>query len=342
MWLAPWFGGLDSRYVDALKVAEPGWTVRLITTSAGLTSLGRDAVVLEPRLRTWRWVLPTLRLLLGRRARVGLLDDTWDPRFLVLWLLKAQCRVLVVHDAEPHDAVNRHRWRWQRTLKKWTRGKSAMMICFSEHVAVQLRERHPRTPVRVVRLLPELPVEHLDGQHADLLNFCVLGRMSAYKNVSMALGGWAALTEERPDLPASIRLVIAGHGAAETTKDSSIPARVDVLDRNLSESELAALIRSSVAVVVCYSSGSQSGLVSLANAFGRPVIVSRLPGLLEYQPSKELVADTASELCAAMYLAWQRNQHFSAAAAAFAQRELEPVAVAGALAAELRSAELCA
>ncbi|MDP9164480.1 MAG: glycosyltransferase family 4 protein [Actinomycetota bacterium] len=326
--MAPWFGGLDARYA-AIGQRALGMHIDLVGTDAGLTrpvdhplTLRLSARLATPRALTG--FLIALRRLPGK-ADLAVLDDTWDPRFILLWLLKSRRRALVVHDARPHDLSNDHKHRWQRWLKAWGRRHTTHVICFSRHVAKELdgTGQFPKlSRVDVITLLPEFAARP-DGATPAARYFLMPGRFSEYKNVPLVLEAWGLL-------PASIRdhyeLRLAGAGSRMA--GTTLPSGVSINDRRLDEGELAQLIAGATAVLVCYTQASQSGISSLASALGVPVITTPVGGLSEYQPSTELIAATPEQVVDAICAVISSGTLHRKRAAAFSAQRFAASSVA--------------
>jgi glycosyltransferase involved in cell wall biosynthesis len=124
----------------------------------------------------------------------------------------------------------------------------------------------------------------------DLLLLC-FGAVRPYKGIDLAL---AALPHVDPGL--TVRLVVAGRfwegreRYDEQIRRLGLTSRVEIRDRYVSNKETALLFAAADAALLPYRSASQSGVVGLAFAHERPVIVTRVGGL------PDAVADGADGL----------------------------------------------
>lgn len=331
LWLAPWFGGLDARYLAILR-EHLDVDTKLIATDAGLVRApdAHTESCLSAGLKGWISWLHFLAVVAKRMwtRDIALLDDTWDPRFIALWIMGGKHRFLVVHDAVPHDADNEQRHEWQRLLKSLCRRRSQNVICFSHAV----RERVMNSPdfrrvrnVTVVSLLPEIERRPLERSPLGRPYFLVPGRFSPYKNVSMVLDAWDLMD---PKARATCGLRFAGKGSRAQVMNHPLADEVEVVDRALSEDEFAAQVAGAQGVLVCYSAASQSGVACAALAEGVPVVTTRVGGLTEYQPSPDLIVESPQQLADALTRLTRDPEQYRGAARDFASKRFSPAEVA--------------
>jgi len=112
------------------------------------------------------------------------------------------------------------------------------------------------------------------GRRSEDGSFRVLlfGRIFAYKGLEDLILAEAALGESVPGL----RIVIAGRGddPSDFRPMMGDPGRYDIRHRFIEDEEVARLFVDADVVVLPYTEASQSGVLNLAAAFGRPVIVT--------------------------------------------------------------------
>lgn len=98
------------------------------------------------------------------------------------------------------------------------------------------------------------------------------GRIMAYKGLTTLLRAERAIGGRIGDL----RVVLAGRGDNPWTfrHEMGDPSRYEVRNRWIEDPETAQLFLDSDVVVLPYSEASQSGVLNLAAAFGKPVIVT--------------------------------------------------------------------
>ncbi len=114
------------------------------------------------------------------------------------------------------------------------------------------------------------------------------GGLLAYKGLDLladALGGFGPWPE--------MEMRIVGHGPESAALDAlrALPS-VQVENRWVAEADLGALIGWADLVVLPYREASQSGVAAVALAAGRPVLATRVGGLVE-----QLGAEPLARLC---------------------------------------------
>lgn len=99
--------------------------------------------------------------------------------------------------------------------------------------------------------------------------FLFIGRLKAYKGIDRLIKAW--------DKTISGSLVIAGDGKFS----HELPENTLLINRWLSEGEIAYLIEKADVVIFPYTSASQSGLIPFARNKGKTIIASRLTGFVQ-------------------------------------------------------------
>ena len=100
------------------------------------------------------------------------------------------------------------------------------------------------------------------------------GRIRPYKGVE-------TLIDCARFLPDDVEIVIAGEGAGMYRQDAVNDTRITLMDRFLTEEEIAELCRQCCVVVTPYVDASQSGIVPVAYAFSKPVVATDVGALPE-------------------------------------------------------------
>ena len=233
----------------------------------------------------------------------------WDVPFALLLKL---CRVkvlTVVHEVEAHPGdINGGFYRLQGIMVRL----SEAVVTLSHHVARQAGARwpgktmvgtfHPPFGFADLHPPPPVPLAAPEGP----LRLLVVGRMWGYKGTAMALDAF----ERLPAGSARLRIVGQGDGLPPGRHD---PGRgVVVENRWLSEAELVAEIDDAEIVLFPYTEASQSGLIPLCLARGRPVVATPVGGLAEQvRPAAAglVASETSAEAVAAAigHFAAERN-----------------------------------
>lgn len=115
-----------------------------------------------------------------------------------------------------------------------------------------------------------------DVPEEDMILF--FGRLSEYKGIEVLCRA-ERLLAERLD---GYRVLIAGEGdASRYLPEVGSSGRVEIVNRFLPDDEVAQLFQRARVVVLPYTQASQSGVLAIALAFGKPVVVTAVGGLPE-------------------------------------------------------------
>jgi D-inositol-3-phosphate glycosyltransferase len=194
--------------------------------------------------------------------------------------------VAVCHNAKPHDLYPG----WRRATRRALTAAD-LLLCHSQAVSDVFGRMLPQLPRRVVPMPLLVPLAGEIGRedarrrlgirrNGRLVLFA--GHARRYKGIDVLLAAW-----DKAQLPNMAGLVIAGESylggdrlkvaAARCRRSSSIR----VIDRYLSDDELAAWLGAADVLVLPYVRASQSGLLGAAVAAGTEVIATSTGGLGE-------------------------------------------------------------
>lgn len=188
--------------------------------------------------------------------------------------------VTTVHDVEVHPGD-----RETQTLPQWATTLAARqsgdLVVHGDRLQALAARRFGKAAERVhVLSHPALPryaaLAAREGlaRRANSGGFSVLmfGRLYAYKGLGHLVAAERLLGDAVPEL----RVVIAGRGddPAALLPAMGDPARYDIRHRFIEDREVAQLFLDADVVVLPYVEGSQSGVLNIAAAFGRPVIAT--------------------------------------------------------------------
>jgi glycosyltransferase involved in cell wall biosynthesis len=192
--------------------------------------------------------------------------------------------VTTVHDVFPHPG-DRFRVPGSAYTNRIPYYQSRHLIVHAQLLKDQLQQHFNRPPERVTVL-----------QHGELGNFyrhwseskpvereantlLFFGRIWPYKGLRYLIDAMPLIADCIPD----IKLIIAGRGENlnQHFPNGVDPNRYEIMDRYISQSEVAVLFQRSVVAILPYIEASQSGVAALAFGFGVPVIASRVGGLAD-------------------------------------------------------------
>ncbi len=188
--------------------------------------------------------------------------------------------VTTIHDVDVHPGDSD-----TRTLPAWA---PRLMVRQSPHIVVhgeglkQLVLERFSKPANNVHILshPAIPRyaelakrQKMTPCRADgVIRVLLFGRIFAYKGLEHLVRAEARLKDCSPDL----HFTIAGRGDDPWVYQPLMgdPRRYDILNRYIEDAEVAQLFLDTDIVVLPYTEASQSGVLNVAAAFGKPVIVT--------------------------------------------------------------------
>ncbi|GIV17582.1 MAG: hypothetical protein KatS3mg022_3017 [Armatimonadota bacterium] len=244
-------------------------------------------IKLRNPLYWWQRAVGVWRGIRHFRADVIHLQEVADP--FLNWLfvrLKRVPLVLTVHDPTPHlgEVGFMKYYHRRRPLVEAVRRRADWIIVPGGDTRRQLLDLHPEMTEQRVRVIPLGVYDYFlrwqrpdySEQPGTLLFF---GRINAYKGLGVLLEAWERVVTECP----TARLVIAGQGYDLPVYRERIlrDPRCVLIDRFVSSQEVAQLFTEASVVVLPYVEATQSGVLSVAFAFGKPAVVTSVGSLPE-------------------------------------------------------------
>lgn len=155
-----------------------------------------------------------------------------------------------------------------------------------------IRQYCPNVPVHILPHpsflghFPPPPAKRVARDHLRLANddFLLLtfGAFKPYKNTSFLLDAWEALASRSHNSGSSLILAGAWHDDDETKRRARLLPGVALVDRRLSDDELALFLAASDAAIFSHHDIWVSGAAILAMTFGLPVLAPSNSGLGDY------------------------------------------------------------
>jgi glycosyltransferase involved in cell wall biosynthesis len=239
----------------------------------------------KPRLRS----PANLRMLAQVRGIIGRLRldvvhllavNPWFNLGLVAWRLPHL--VTTIHDPVMH-AGDRSQRKIPQVVRDLPIRYSQRLIVHGQALKEVLLERHGISPdqVSVVPLGEFSIYRHWNKQTWPELEGTVLffGRIWPYKGLDYLIAAEPAISAACPQT----RFVIAGRGEDLGRYCSMMahPERFEVLNEYIPREEVPRLFQQASVVVLPYTEASQSAVIPLAYAFGKPVVASAVGGIPE-------------------------------------------------------------
>ena len=190
--------------------------------------------------------------------------------------------VVTVHDHTPHLGDRGGR-KTPQALMNIAFRRANRVIVHAERLKQELVERRgiPRGVIDVVPMIAfesPAPTEGtIDERDPSVVLF--FGRMWPYKGLDVLIRAEPLVTARVPD----VRFVIAGEGEdlAPYRERMVHPERFTVINRFVSIEERGELFAQASVVALPYLEASQSAVVPLAYAYGKPVVATTVGGLPE-------------------------------------------------------------
>ena len=222
--------------------------------------------------------------------------------------------VVVVHNAQPHESFP-----FADPATRFALRRAGRFVAHSQTEADVLAMILRRADVAVTPLPPNLSIRPQQPAQRPPWRLLFTGYVRSYKGPDVAIEAMRYLPEQFPAV-----LTIAGsfwhqyEDLRALVDRHDLSERVVMLDRYLSDREMADMIADHHMVLAPYRSASQSGVIPLSLAAGRPVIASRVGGLAEQVPdgAGALVEPDHPKALAAAVLAVAERYDAACAAAA--------------------------
>ena len=254
--------GIDEKLIISLKTlrGKLGFIRRVLSIYSLLKQVGRvysevlpDTVMFPMQQALDPFVLPYVR----RISR------------------KNNCRVVVwIHDFQAHPGDFRF---LDKILKLVAFKNATHLVALSQGVADKLQ---CIVKLPVIRLTLPLAIRTHSSNSIDkegVINLLFFGRMRKYKGIKRLASVWNNYLVN----DTSWRLTIAGQGSEKLIrKFFSEGPRCELILRYLTDEEIDGLFSDSTIILLPYDEASQSGVINQALEYGKPYVVTPIPGLV--------------------------------------------------------------
>lgn len=215
------------------------------------------------------------------------LQETNDYRFLLLRLLIKRPHVLTVHDVQDHPGEQLDRK--GRTVVNYLRKTASGIFVHGVFLKNIFCAMHPSLAHKVTVInhghfeifkcfMPRITDGILRPHDGQTILF--FGRISRYKGIGILLKAMESVFASCP----GVRLVIAGRGDSLgqfAEYFERYPRKIELLNRFIRNEEVSELFNGADLVVLPYTEASQSGVIPIAYAHGKPVVVTSVGSLPE-------------------------------------------------------------
>ena len=177
--------------------------------------------------------------------------------------------IRVIHDAKKHPG---DLWPGRLTIRAMMR-HSDNIVTLSKSVAKELPSPHKAkiviTKIPAFQSITQANIRDIQVREEYAL---IIGRIKRYKGIEVLLSAWSIFESK-----SNLQLVIAGEGQLPRITEK----RIKVINRWLEEGEMHQLIQGAKFVVFAYQETSQSGLIPVAMAYAKNILITPLNGLVE-------------------------------------------------------------
>lgn len=245
------------------------------------------------------WRIPLLRSKLRRRLRadrteliVELMPHVWSSFVLPVARAERVRYIAVAHDAAKHPGD--YRTNLLKRLLDRTMHEADAVQTLSAAVSTQL-VKDKGLPGDKVRALfhPDLHYGESTVRQPPRLGepfrLLWIGRIMEYKGLAMFLDAVEMLRDEGHNM----QIGIFGEGALHRCAERLAALGAEVVNRWLSEAEIATILPRFHVVVLSHIEASQSGVAAMAFGAGLPVVATPVGGLVE-----QISADGAGVIAA--------------------------------------------
>lgn len=188
--------------------------------------------------------------------------------------------VATVHDVTRHMG-ERGRLSIPSTIYRWQWQWADQVIVHSSDAKSVLQLEFGLQPDQV-HMIPIGAYEYYrsfdhDVECEDPTTLLFFGRIWGYKGLQVLIDAEPLISKHISDL----RIIIAGEGEPFGKYERSMinSQHFEVHNYRISDDRVAGLFRQASVIILPYLEASQSGVVSIAYAFGKPVIATRVGGL---------------------------------------------------------------
>lgn len=252
--------------------------------SVRLWLLAREGPIYSPvvLIRFLRDTARTLREIRKFRPDVVHFQIGSSMLAFLLPFLKAYPIVTTFHDVAPHSGEEKA---WERYIHEYIRKHSCQLLVHGEKLKqLLIREYHvPAAKVNSIPIGPHNIDAFLMHYRKELKNdgpaVLFFGRILEYKGLDYLIKAEPLISAAVPD----VKIVIAGSGE-DINKYKAMMVNKDrfrLYNHHIPYDEGAILFQRSTVVALPYTEASQSGVVSTAYGFSKPVVVTNVGSIPE-------------------------------------------------------------
>ena len=231
--------------------------------------------------------------------------------FLLPWITKWPL-ITTIHDDVPHDGDNvskNMKWFLPNILALQF---SSKLIVHGENIKTGLLLQSGVPENKIVNIIHGAGFfnnNNVKIKRCKNNRVLFFGRILEYKGLPYLIKAQPLISQEIPD----VKICIAGHGDTLTNYENlfSDKSRFEIYNHFIESELMIELFQSSSLVVLPYNEASQSGVVSIAYSFSKPVIatsVGCLPEIVEHDKTGLIVPPRDEEKLAEAIVALLKDK----------------------------------
>jgi glycosyltransferase involved in cell wall biosynthesis len=262
-----------------------------ITSNVSYTLLSKPFLYSPSILKT---IHSIFKILMAFRCDVIHIQESDNPLNVLFLLFSFKPVVATIHDVQLHPGSTLKLW------KIWLAGKIrkygySKLIVHGDNLRKQLINQYKRpaqdifvTPHGCLfSFLPDKERKSPEEPHTVLF----FGRIKEYKGLKYLIEAEPLVSQVFPDF----RIIVAGRGEEMDSFKSGLlrNSHFEIHDRFIPHDEVSVFFQRAAVVVLPYIEASQSGIVAMAFAFGKPVIatqVGSIPEMVEHNVTGIIIA----------------------------------------------------
>ncbi|MCB7068192.1 glycogen synthase%2C Corynebacterium family [uncultured Clostridium sp.] len=199
-------------------------------------------------------------------------------------------QLLTLHDAgtwHPSNTVNLRKkiqMKYSGCLINRSMKAVSNILVLSEESRKVCIQQYPHLSDKIMLMtlgahIPDIK-EKMPEELSDLTGtyFLFFGRIDKYKGIKGMCDTYSQLDGKK------YPLVIAGNGTLAMDEQIAINAdtNITLINRYISDKEMIWLFKHAKAVILPYIEATQSGIIPIAYKYGLPVVISNVPGLMQF------------------------------------------------------------
>ena len=253
---------------DALMIEHNGLAEAIPLISSGKNQL--SLLIFSDSLNA---ILNSIFKIYNRGVKVVIFENEHYLNAVIALILKILGikSIFSIHDFEPHEGKMRLVFKIYNFFVRNLLANA--FVCFSQASYCQLVKLRPTYLTKLIGfpLLEKTNMER--GKH-----FLWFGRIEPYKGLDNLLH----ILKELDARSLCYRVIIAGNGYDSSMEPLSENPSVEIFNRFIPEDELNTLLKNSIATLLPYKSGTQSGVILKSFSALVPVICFDVGSLKEY------------------------------------------------------------